>query len=168
MHPIALARCTGKDAKYLYQSALFVAWMLIAGALLAGTYPCHWRSMQARRRRASSARIYYCRSGPRPLTLLYPKWLPGEHSPDGPIGALSGLKFVANGRTAQVAPGFQTTCLNTFHLTIPGGATSLDVTLEVLGVRDATNQNADRTTTESLAIILWNQLLLYPAGVAVG
>src|SRR5208283_6240456 len=45
------------------------------------------------------------------------------------------------------------------------GATSLDVTLEVLGVRDATNQNADRTTTESLAIILWNQLLLYPAGV---
>src|SRR6202044_3417874 len=29
---------------------------------------------------------------PGKLTLLYPKWLPGDHSPDGPIGGLSGLK----------------------------------------------------------------------------
>src|SRR6516162_4127038 len=32
-----------------------------------------------------------------PLTLLYPKWLPGTHSPGGPISALAGIKFTADG-----------------------------------------------------------------------
>ncbi len=97
------------------------------------------------------------------LTLLYPQWLPGEHAPDGPIGGLSGLKFEANGRT--LAWHRDPDNMYAFHLTIPAGARSLDVTLEVLAVRDAMPPNDLRTSTESLAIILWNQLLLYPAGV---
>src|SRR6185437_10402337 len=32
------------------------------------------------------------------LTLLYPKWIPGDHSPDGPIDMLAGLKITANGQ----------------------------------------------------------------------
>ena len=32
------------------------------------------------------------------LTLLYPKWLPGEHGPTGPIADLAGLTFTAGGR----------------------------------------------------------------------
>jgi len=35
---------------------------------------------------------------PGKLTLLYPKWLPGDHSPDGPVAGISGLKFSANGQ----------------------------------------------------------------------
>ena len=34
---------------------------------------------------------------PGKLTLLYPKWLPGEHSPDGPVAGISGLKFSSKG-----------------------------------------------------------------------
>jgi hypothetical protein len=34
-----------------------------------------------------------------PLTLYYPKWIPGEHGPDGPIANLTGLKFEADGKT---------------------------------------------------------------------
>src|SRR5690242_13912939 len=34
-----------------------------------------------------------------PLTLLYPKWLPGNHSPTGPIAALAGIQFAANGHS---------------------------------------------------------------------
>ena len=34
-----------------------------------------------------------------PLTLVYPKWLPGEHAPDGPIDDLVALKFTAGGKT---------------------------------------------------------------------
>jgi hypothetical protein len=34
-----------------------------------------------------------------PLTLYYPKWIPGEHGPDGPIANLTGLKFEAEGQT---------------------------------------------------------------------
>jgi len=35
---------------------------------------------------------------PGTLTLLYPKWIPGEHGPTGPIQNLTGLKFSANGQ----------------------------------------------------------------------
>jgi hypothetical protein len=29
--------------------------------------------------------------------LLYPKWIPGEHAPEGPIDRLAGLRITANG-----------------------------------------------------------------------
>ena len=35
---------------------------------------------------------------PGPLTLYYPKWMPADHSPDGPIPNLAGLKFSAGGK----------------------------------------------------------------------
>ncbi len=99
---------------------------------------------------------------PGPLTLLYPKWLPGEHGPTGPIGGLSALKFETNGKL--LAWHRDPDNMYAFHLAIPSGANSLDVSLEVLAVRDANPPNDASTSTESLAIILWNQLLLYPAG----
>ena len=36
---------------------------------------------------------------PGSLTLYYPKWIPGEHGPTGPIQNLAGLKFTASGKT---------------------------------------------------------------------
>ena len=33
-----------------------------------------------------------------PLTLYYPKWIPGEHMPDGPIIQVAGMKFSAGGK----------------------------------------------------------------------
>src|SRR5712692_7867706 len=36
---------------------------------------------------------------PGPLTLYYPKWIPGMHEPGGPIANVTGLKFTANGAT---------------------------------------------------------------------
>jgi predicted metalloprotease with PDZ domain len=100
---------------------------------------------------------------PGKLTLLYPKWLPGEHAPDGPIGGVSGLKFSANGH----AIAWQRDAENmfAFHLTVPAGVSALDAVFEVDAVLDAAMNNAVRTSTESLAIVLWNQLVLYPAGV---
>jgi hypothetical protein len=99
---------------------------------------------------------------PGKLVLLYPKWLPGEHAPTGPIGGLAGLKFSVNGRPLV----WQRDADNmfAFHLAIPQGGTALDVVFEVDSVLDASDNNALRLSTDSLAIILWNQLVLYPAG----
>ena len=36
---------------------------------------------------------------PGQLTLYYPKWIPGEHGPTGPITDLAGLKITAAGKT---------------------------------------------------------------------
>src|SRR5262249_28234927 len=33
-----------------------------------------------------------------PLTLVYPKWIPGEHGPTGPIVDAAGLRISANGQ----------------------------------------------------------------------
>jgi len=139
---------------------LSIACLILAGAAATPTATLEVDASEAPRGIERAHLVLPVKPGP--LTLLYPKWLPGEHSPDGPIGSLSGLKFVAKGQTLKWRRDPDN--MYAFHLTIPGGVTALDVTLEVLSVRDATNQNADRTTTESLAIILWNQLLLYPAG----
>src|SRR5258705_10003162 len=37
-------------------------------------------------------------AAPGPLTLEFPRWIPGEHGPTGPIGDLAGLVFEARGR----------------------------------------------------------------------
>ncbi|GAC1676027.1 MAG: M61 family metallopeptidase [Steroidobacteraceae bacterium] len=100
---------------------------------------------------------------PGKLTLLYPKWLPGEHSPDGPVAGISGLKFSSKGQT--IAWQRDVYDMYAFHLTIPAGVSSLDVIFEVDASAGATDNNAVRLSTESLSIILWNQLVLYPAGV---
>ena len=99
---------------------------------------------------------------PGKLTLLYPKWLPGEHSPDGPVAGISGLKFSSKGQTIAWQRDLDN--MHAFHLTIPSGTAELDVVFEVDAVPGATDNNALRTSTESLSLILWNQLLLYPAG----
>ena len=99
---------------------------------------------------------------PGKLTLLYPKWLPGDHSPDGPVAGVSGLKFSANGQ--PIAWQRDLDNMYAFHLNIPAGVSSLDVVFEVDAVWGATDNNAVRTATESLALIHWNELLLYPEG----
>src|SRR6267143_5918423 len=40
-------------------------------------------------------------ANPGTLTLYYPKWIPGEHAPDGPVDDLAGIKFSAGGQTLK-------------------------------------------------------------------
>jgi len=103
--------------------------------------------------------------GEGPLTLVYPKWLPGRHSPAGPLTSLGGPRFTAGGR---VLPWRRDPVdLNAFHLDVPSGITELGVDLEILTspAPDGVVQGLEtpRTATESLLILEWNQLLLYPA-----
>jgi predicted metalloprotease with PDZ domain len=97
------------------------------------------------------------------VTLLYPKWLPAEHAPNGPIGGLSGLKFSSGGRT--LAWRRDDVNMFAFHIVAPAGANSLEVSFEVLAEHDAHSPNALRLATEAVGIIVWNELILYPAGV---
>jgi predicted metalloprotease with PDZ domain len=99
---------------------------------------------------------------PGKLTLIYPKWLPGEHAPTGPIGGVSGLKFLVNGQPLTWTR--DPVEMYAFHLTIPANVRSLDIAFEVDAAMGAGSPNALRTSTEALAIVLWNQLVFYPAG----
>ncbi|MGA1989360.1 MAG: M61 family peptidase [Candidatus Sulfotelmatobacter sp.] len=97
------------------------------------------------------------------LTLYYPKWIPGEHAPDGPVIDLAGLKFFAAGKPLKwrrdLLDGF------TLHVDVPAGVNEVSAELDFLS--PATFEggfSAGSSATDKLAIISWNQVLLYPKG----
>ena len=99
---------------------------------------------------------------PGALTLAYPKWIPGEHGPTGPIADLAGLKFSAAGK--PVAWRRDSVDMYLFHLDVPAGASSLDISLDYLSPADAGGFSSGSSATARLALLSWNQVLLYPAG----
>ena len=95
-----------------------------------------------------------------PLTLLFPQWLPGTHSPTGQIGSLTGLTFMANGK--PLAWARDTINVFTFHLNIPLGATSLEAEYQYL---TAVSPLQGRVlVTPDIVNVQWNSVVLYPAG----
>jgi predicted metalloprotease with PDZ domain len=100
---------------------------------------------------------------PGPFTLAYPKWIPGEHMPDGPISDLAGLKFTAGGRT--LAWHRDSADMYQFHMDIPAGATSVEASLDYLNPVDGNGFSAGPSATSQVSILEWNDVLLYPAGM---
>src|SRR5215470_11542501 len=97
------------------------------------------------------------------LTLYYPKWIPGEHGPTGPIQNLTGLKFTAGGKELKwrrdLLEGY------TFHVDVPAGANSVEASLDFVspGEQDGI-YTAGANATDKMAVISWNTVVLYPAG----
>src|SRR6266542_2534097 len=96
------------------------------------------------------------------MTLLYPKWIPGEHAPTGPIADLTGLKFTAGGQALQ----WRRDDVNMYaiHLTVPSGAKELKVALDYNAPVERQGFSAGATTTAQMAVVSWNWMLLYPDG----
>jgi len=97
------------------------------------------------------------------LTLYYPKWIPGEHAPDGPVTDLAGLKFSSGGKTLKwrrdLLDGF------TLHVDVPPGVTEVSAELDFLSPATLEGGfSAGSSATDKLAVISWNQVLLYPSG----
>ncbi len=99
---------------------------------------------------------------PGSLALLYPKWLPGEHGPTGPIVDLAGLKFSAGGQAIPWTRDPEE--MFAFHVNIPAGTTRLDIELDYLPPSGSGQFTAGAATSDRLAVMSWNTLLLYPAG----
>jgi hypothetical protein len=99
---------------------------------------------------------------PGPLTLLYAKWIPGEHMPDGPIDNLAGLFITANGQQLQWTR--DDVNMYAIRVTVPQGVTQLEVKDDFLATAGATGFSAGASTSANLAMLSWNELVLYPAG----
>src|SRR6185437_15100076 len=100
---------------------------------------------------------------PGPMTLLYPKWIPGEHEPDGPISDLAGLVITANGQ--QLAWVRDDVNMFAFHVTVPQGASTLDVKLDFLATAPPSGFSAGASTSANLALLSWNEVVLYPENI---
>lgn len=90
---------------------------------------------------------------PGPLTLYYPKYIPGDHAPDGPIGTMMGLEVMAGGK--RIAWHRDEVDMFTFHLTVPTGINQIDIRFQF---------PAHDRVTPSLMGLEWNDVALYQAG----
>jgi predicted metalloprotease with PDZ domain len=101
---------------------------------------------------------------PGTLTLYYPKWIPGEHGPTGPVQDLAGLKFSADGKSLawrrDLLDGW------TFHVDVPAGVSSIEASLDFISPAGSEEgiYTGGATATDRLAVVNWNAMLLYPAG----
>jgi predicted metalloprotease with PDZ domain len=93
------------------------------------------------------------------LTLLYPQWIPGDHSPTGPINMLAGLKVTANGK--PIAWKRDKYNVFAFHLDVPAGVSSLDVDFQYLSGR---TESEGFDITDRMMDMEWSKVSLYPAG----
>ncbi len=99
---------------------------------------------------------------PGPMTLVYPKWIPGEHAPDGPIVDQAG--FVLRTNTGErVKWERDPVDMFTYRITVPAGATSLTAKMDFLATAAASGFSAGASTSANLALLSWNELLVYPA-----
>ena len=99
---------------------------------------------------------------PGPLTLVYPKWIPGEHGPTGPIENLAGFFITAEGKPIKWER--DKVDMFAFHLTVPDGVTSLDIKLDFLASSALSGFSAGGSTSANLALLSWNTLVVYPDG----
>ena len=97
------------------------------------------------------------------LVLYFPKWIPGEHSPDGPVVDTAGLFFTANGQPLSWRR--DTLDMYIYHVQVPAGVTTVEASMDYLSpVESPGGFTAGSSATSEMAVLSWNQLLLYPKG----
>ncbi|HEY1272772.1 MAG TPA: M61 family peptidase [Terriglobales bacterium] len=104
-------------------------------------------------------------ASPGALTLYYPKWIPGEHGPTGPIKDLTGLRFTANGKDLKWRRDLQDGW--TLHVEVPAGVRSIEARLDYASPVESERHGVytgAASATDKMAVISWNTLLLYPEG----
>jgi predicted metalloprotease with PDZ domain len=95
-----------------------------------------------------------------PLTLLFPRWLPGYHGPAGQPNRLAGLVIKAG--TQRLAWQRDPVDPLQFHLEVPAGTTQLDLDFQHLNPLEGSRNNI--TATRTIVDVQWEGTLLYPAG----
>ena len=102
---------------------------------------------------------------PGSFRLAFPKWIPGEHGPTGPIDGVTGLKISGNGQRLVWRRDLEDMYL--LHLEIPVGVSNLELEFQFLSPSGG-NFGAGISATPRMVVLEWNQVLFYPADYASG
>lgn len=96
-------------------------------------------------------------------TLVFPKWIPGEHMPSGPIDDMAGFFLTANGEPVK----WQRDPIDmfAFHFTVPAGVKTIEAKMDFLATPNGGSFTAGGSTSANLAMLSWNTLVLYPQGM---
>jgi predicted metalloprotease with PDZ domain len=102
---------------------------------------------------------------PGAVTLYYPKWIPGEHSPSGTIDGVAGL--VATSESGQrIEWRRDLEDMFTLHFTVPAGVQTMVLDFELLSPGPGGEFGQSASATGRIEDLEWNQVLFYPSGYA--
>jgi predicted metalloprotease with PDZ domain len=98
--------------------------------------------------------------GAREMVLLYPQWIPGEHSPTGPIDKLAGIVTTVDGQRVQWVR--DQINVYAFHVPLPAGAKTVGLDFDYLSPMSPSAGRIE--ISDAIADLEWNEVLMYPAG----
>jgi len=97
------------------------------------------------------------------FVMLYPKWIPGGHTPRGDIKSITGFRPNANGQALDwVRDDLDVWA---FHINVPAGVTAIDLDYQYVSATD--NNQGRIVATPDMASIQWLSNSMYPAGYFV-
>lgn len=94
------------------------------------------------------------------LTLLYPMWIPGGHTPRGAIDKVAGIAFTANGQALEWKR--DTVEIAAFHVTVPEGVSEITAEFDFLSPTDRSQGRV--VMTPNMLNLQFISTVLYPAG----
>ena len=94
------------------------------------------------------------------LVLLYPQWIPGAHSPRGPISALAGISTSVDGKRVQWVR--DQINVYAFRVPLPAGGKNVTVAFDYLSPIKAAEGRIE--WSDAIVDLAWNTVVLYPAG----
>jgi predicted metalloprotease with PDZ domain len=98
------------------------------------------------------------------LTLAYPKWIPGEHSPGGPLSQVIRLSFSANGK--PLTWNRDDLDIYLFHVDVPSGVTQVQADLDFACVLGQEGFQSDICSSYDQLVVNWWLVVLYPPKLA--
>lgn len=88
------------------------------------------------------------------LALAYPRWIPGEHGPTGPIQQAAGIRIHSGDVTLPWKRDPES--IYTIHVDVPPGTDRITVEFDTL---------LENTISEHQLLLAWNTAILYPLGI---
>ena len=140
-------------------SLLFFFILLATSSLTAQTIRLHVDLTDAPRNIYHAHLQIPARAGE--MRLVFPKWIPGNHRPSGPIGALTGIHMEAAGHALPWER--DAIDMYEFHVSVPAGVDMLDVSLDAITTLDSAGGGGPAASS-NLLDLNWNAVLLYPQG----
>ena len=95
-----------------------------------------------------------------PVTLYFPRWIPGYHDPTGPVVDMAGLFIKADGKTIHWRR--DPVVMNAIHCDVPEKTKTLDVNFDFILPPEIPGPANAAASTAKLLILEWNHVLLYP------
>ncbi|HUJ15567.1 MAG TPA: peptidase M61, partial [Thermoanaerobaculia bacterium] len=98
--------------------------------------------------------------GAKELVLLYPQWLPGTHSPTGPISRIAGVVTTVDGKRVQWIR--DQINVYAFHVPLSTGAKTVALQFDYLSAVKPAEGRIE--WSDAIVDLEWNEVLMYPAG----